>query len=127
MTQNNEKRILISEVSGECRNLRFAKPYNENDLDTLENVGLEPGTYCAAYIHGGWEKISPKECKTCKRDKCLQGISRAEAIEKMAVAIWERDFNPLHDWQGYKKFNPEGARIYRDEAKAALDALLGGK
>ena len=40
-----EKRIVIMEVYGGCRNLRIT----------------HEGTYCAAYIHGGWEKIEPNE------------------------------------------------------------------
>lgn len=104
----SEKRILITKVSGECRNLRIQQdPFDD-----------KPGTYCAAYIHGGWEKIDPKKCETCKREKYIPGISRQEAIEKMAKAIYEAmcpNFSQMFvGWRAYTKI-----------AEAALDELLG--
>ena len=70
-TKELEKRILITEVYGGCRNIRIT----------------DEGTYCAAYPHGGWEKIEPDACDHCQREKYLSGISRAEAIKKIASAI----------------------------------------
>lgn len=110
-----EKRIFCIEVNGECRHLRVVKPYKENDLDTLENAGLEPGTYCAAYYHSAaWERIDPKECKTCKREKYLEGISRKEAVEKMEEAMYKRFL-----------FGRRTKRYFAEYAEVALDALLG--
>lgn len=98
----SEKRILITEVSGECRNLRIQQdPFDD-----------KPGTYCAAYIHGGWEKIDPAACKTCKHEKYLTGITRTEAILTM-----ERGF--------YKRKKRGDHYTIKECLAAALDELLG--
>lgn len=118
----SEKRILITEVSGECHNLRIQQdPFDD-----------KPGTYCAAYIHGGWERIDPKECDTCKREKYLTGISRQEAIEKMAKAMCQRDESGVGDCANCGCRNNKTACKFflSDEgffemAEAALDELLG--
>lgn len=101
-----EKRIVITEVYGGCRNLRIT----------------DEGTYCAAYIHGGWEKIEPGACDICQREKYLSGQSRQEVLniitrtleakaEQMVRANRETD---IYD-------NPDG----REEiAQAILDGLL---
>jgi len=118
---DKEERILITKVSGDCRNLRFMD-------DNAELAGIEPGYYCAAYPHGGWEKIDQKECENCTREKYLTGITRQQAIEVMAKAMFEwqrpgcRGDVPIEDvWnneqEGYEKL-----------AEVALNALLeGGK
>lgn len=108
------KRILITEVSGECRHLRV-------NVDPFDNA---PGTYCAANPHSDWEKIDEsKDCKNCKREKHLVGITRAEAVERMARAmafVSNITFVSNEQW----KVVENGLRI---SAEAALDALLGGK
>lgn len=97
-----EERILITKCSSDCRNLRFMD-------EEAELAGIEPGYYCAAYLRGGWEKIDPKECDTCTREKYLVGITRQEAIECMAKAIARQ---------------LEVAPTFKELAQAALDALL---
>lgn len=88
-----EKRILIIPCRSECNCIR--------------PVGNE--LYCGAYIHGDWVKIDPeKDCKNCKHAQ-YNGISRAEAIEKMAKAMSANDM-PV---AGYKVL-----------AEVALDSLL---
>lgn len=125
-----EKRIFCIEVNGECRHLRVVKPYKENDLDTLENAGLEPGTYCAAYYHSAaWERIDPKECKKCKREKYLEGISRQEAVERMAKAMCSCDGESCKSC-AVKNNKYACKSVLHDElfmqyAEAAIDALLG--
>lgn len=113
--EDSEKRILITEVSGDCRYLRV-------QVDPLDD---DPGTYCAANLKGNWEKIDTKECKRCKRKNRFRGITRKEAIERMAEAIY--GWEPLYNWKKYKKIVPEGARAYIGRAADALDALLGGR
>lgn len=101
-----EKRIVILEVYGGCRNIRIT----------------DEGTYCAAYPHGGWEKLEPGACDICQREKYLSGQSRQEVLniitrtleakaEQMVRANRETD---IYD-------NPDG----REEiAQAILDGLL---
>lgn len=88
-----EERILIIPCRSECNCIR--------------PVGNE--LYCGAYIHGDWVKIDPeKDCKNCKHAQ-YNGISRAEAIERMAKAMSANDMPA----EGYKVL-----------AEAALDALI---
>lgn len=70
-----EKRIFIIEVNGDCRNIRY-----------IPNKPGKPDVYCAANLHSDWELIDPEDCKTCKREKYLEGISRQEAIKRMRHA-----------------------------------------
>lgn len=111
-----EKRILITEVSGECRHLRI-------NVDPFDN---DPGTYCASNTRGQWEKIKPEECKNCKREKRLVGISRAEAVERMAKALHSFDTIPTTEEQWRKEVIDNVKSLYRYRAEAVLDALLGG-
>lgn len=67
----SEKRILITEVSGECWNLRRTSA----------------GTYCAACPHGGWEKIGQEDCEKCESKKYLDGVSFKEAVGTIARII----------------------------------------
>lgn len=107
--ENKEERILITKVSGECRNLRVVG----EDTDVCQ-----AGLYCAANPHSEWEKITKRTCKTCKREKFLIGISRQEAIEVMAKGM-------------YLLTNPEDTKYanfyncyFFELAEAALNALL---
>lgn len=84
---DKEERILITKVSGECRNLRVV------------GYGSE-GLYCAANPHSDWEKITKRTCKTCKREKFLTGITRQEAIEIIKKSLeqiqcWSDSFNDI--------------------------------
>lgn len=97
-----EERILVHICSNKCRCLR---EINKN----FYVVGLSEGTYCSAYIHGPWQKIDPeKDCKNCKHAQ-YNGISRSEAVARMAKAMAADDVAV----EGYKVL-----------AEAALDALI---
>ena len=99
----NEKRILIIQVSGECRHLRV--------IDADCEYGSE-GLYCAANPHSKeWEKISKKDCGKCKRDKDLTGITRQEAIDRL--------------YHGFYKAKDNGALSVKEMLNGALSALLG--
>ena len=101
-----EERISIHRCSNKCRFLREVK-----EGYSIVN-GLSAGTYCSAYIHGTWNKIDPeKDCKNCKRAE-YDGMSRTEAIERMA--------NVFYDFcEGCKTYEE-----YERLAEAALDALV---
>ena len=106
-----EERILIRHYSNECRYMRVVS------CDILKEEGLSNGTYCSAYIHGPWQRIDPeKDCKDCKRAEYI-GMSRTEAIERMANAMSVPYFNEVHASE------PD---MLQSLAEAALDALLKG-
>ncbi len=109
-----QKRILITEVSGECRNLRIQQdPFDD-----------KPGTYCAAYIHGGWEKIDPKECETCKREKYLTGMAKTDVVEIIAETL----FNFTYPSRKWREAKPNLQAIYKQRAAKIINKLIkGGK
>lgn len=122
-----EERISVHICSNKCRCLR---EISEN----FDVVGLPEGTYCAAYIHGAWQKIDPeKDCKDCKRAE-YNGLSRTEAIERMAKAMWNRNQKQIARtnkefvitlWETIERPSPN-TQIFLEEAEAALDALIKG-
>lgn len=87
--------------------------------------GFLDGPYCSAYIHGTWQKIDPeKDCKDCKRAE-YDGMTRAEAVERMAAAMCMRA-NRIFDCTDCltaAKGDCE-VRAYYNIAEAALDSLL---
>lgn len=106
MKNHKEKRILVLEVNPDCRNLRVA-------------LGDEDGMYCVQ--PGRSMRITEKDCAKCK-DPVLLGISRSEAIERMAKIIFrelESCLKPFH------KVPKEKRGCIATAAEAALDALLG--
>ncbi len=118
-----KKRILITEVSGECRNLRI-------DIDPFDD---DPGYYCMAYPHGAGEKIDPKQCETCTREKHLIGETPDGVKNTIAKVLCEQDSDEgaCRDCacQGNKNacdllLSGEG---YIARAEAVLNALLGKK
>lgn len=71
---DKEERILITKCSSHCHALRVScDPFDDDD-----------GMYCAK--SGKWARITEKDCAKCK-SPVLSGISRQEAIERMAKAI----------------------------------------
>lgn len=98
-----KKRILIMEVSGECRHVRVVKGA----------VDMEDGYYCAACPHSGWERIDPKKCETCTRPKYLMGITREEAIQKL--------------YTGFFRAKDNGSYTVKEMLAEALNELLGKK
>lgn len=125
---DNEERILITKVSGNCRNLRI--------IDEDCEYGSE-GLYCAANPHSKeWEKISKNTCKKCKREKFLIGIPRKEAIEIMAKANWiavvcaKNQIVPVNvskeEWDTeWNKLSKSFKKVYLAGAEGSLNALLG--
>ena len=121
----SEKRILIKEVSGNCRYLREVDSLSLAHLFALNEVG----NYCSA---NGWKKITNNQCKNCNKAEYL-GITREQAIEKMAKAMCRKSNGGTCD--GCSVFEePDKERckeIYMhpefvDGAEAALNALLEG-
>lgn len=116
-----EERISIFRRSNKCRCLREVK-----EGYSIVN-GLPNGTYCSAYIHGTWQKIDPeKDCKNCKRAE-YDGMSRTEAIEKMAKAVCMRAMYGCHRCvfgKDKEKCEEWIAFNHIRDAEAALDALV---
>jgi len=108
-TKELEKRIVIMEVYGGCRNLRIT----------------HEGTYCAAYIHGGWEKIEPDACDRCQREKYLSGKSRQDVLNIITQALEKKAEEMVRANQETDIYDNPGGR--EDIAQAVLDALLEGK
>lgn len=104
---DKEERILIIPCRSECNCIR--------------PVGNE--LYCGAYIHSDWVKIDPeKDCKNCKHAQ-YNGISRAEAVERMAKVVFQKD-NVLSLDIGFDKLEQRTKNFYLKLAEAALDALV---
>lgn len=104
---DKEERILITKVSPHCHALRFS----------CDPVDIEESMFCDK--SGRYVRITPKDCAKCK-NPVLAGISRAEAVERMAKAIY---FKACGTMKYYAKCKKE----YIPFAEAALDAILGGK
>ena len=112
-----EERILIIPCSGECNCIR--------------PVGNE--LYCGAYTHKDWAKIDPeKDCKDCSRAQ-YNGISRSEAVERIAKALWDRNQKRIArinkefvitPWDTVERPSPN-TQVYLENAEAALNALVG--
>lgn len=117
-----KKRILITEVSGECRNLRI-------DIDPFDD---DPGYYCTAYPHGAGEKIDPKDCETCTREKHLIGENRRDLIERGAKALGRKHDPDNPSESEFEKIWAEEIidpvkNSFRNAAETVLDAFLGKK
>ena len=108
---DNEKRILVLEVSPDCRALRCCgEPFSE-----------EEGMFCnkdGRYIH-----ITEEACKKCK-SPVLAGITRAEAVERMAKALHHNKLRYV-DLLPWVYLDSKIKRQFLEMAEAALDALLG--
>ena len=109
---DKEERILITKCSGWCHALRVScDPFDDDD-----------GMYCDK--SGKWVRITEKDCAKCK-NPILSGISRQEAIERMAESLFKVDNVLALDikWSQLKKSKQ---LVYKEFAKAALNALLEG-
>ena len=101
---DNEKRILILEVSPDCKALKFdGDPFDEEDV-----------VYCDK--NGRWERIKTKDCKKCK-SPVLAGITRAEAVGQIKSAFCK-------NCKGQDK-SCFDCGVSKEGCEAALDALLG--
>ena len=106
---DKEERILITKCSSHCHALRVScDPFDDDD-----------GIYCDK--SGKWVRITEKECAKCK-DPVLYGISRQEAIERMAKALEEKSEQMARECLNSDPYN----NIWGSEdlAEAALNALL---
>ena len=107
---DKEERILITKCSSWCHALRVSCDQFDDDDD---------GMYCDK--SGKWVRITEKECAKCK-DPVLYGISRQEAIERMAKALEEKSEQMARECLNSDPYNnPWGAE---DLAEAALNSLL---
>ncbi len=105
-----EKRILVLEVSPDCKALKVdCDPFDEQD-----------GMYCNK--NGKYVRITEKDCKKCK-SPVLAGITCAEAVEKMAKGIFSEIWGLPNNRFDLAKSSVRMRN--RKLATAALDALLG--
>ena len=105
-----EERILITKCSSWCHARRMScDPFDDKD-----------GIYCDK--SGKWVRITEKECAKCK-DPVLLGISRQEAIERMAKALFKVD-NVLALDIEFEQLTKQKQLTYKVFAEAALNALL---
>lgn len=109
----SEKRILIKEVSGNCRYLREVDSLSLAHLFALNEVG----NYCSA---NGWKKITNNQCKNCNKAEYV-GITREQAIEKIAKAMLSFMFPRYYSWAALEE---DDKKYFRKSAEAALNALL---
>lgn len=127
-----EERIFITKCPGECEHLWYKDadqgfPYGANK--PLNNF------YCAEEVKD-WTKgdrsqktklVKPSiDCKNCKKAK-YSGITRQEAIERMAKALCEKDFGDCGKCMC--RNDDECYTVVEDSkwfglAEAALNALL---
>ena len=116
-----ENRIYCTEVSGECQHL----------MDTTSPLSAylcqcPPGFYCNKNI--AWKPITKDACKNCKEGR-YQGLTREQAIEKIAKAICKQTNYQCSVCEvGNNKEKCEEWIIfqYKTQAEAALNALLEG-
>ena len=107
---DEEERILITKCSSYCHALRVScDPFDDDD-----------GMYCDK--SGKWIRITEKDCAKCK-NPVLFGISRQEAIERMAKAMADLS-NIIYVSEEQWKVVKNGFKI---SAEAALNALLEDK
>ena len=109
----SKKRILIMEVSGECRYLRV-------NVDPFDD---KPGIYCAYNPHSDWERIKKGDCAKCTRDKCLNGRDRSEVIDTVAKTLYGFTY-PGRSWQTARQAHKD---IYRLRAGKIINKLAKGK
>lgn len=117
---DKEERILITKVSPHCHALRFL----------CDPIDIEESMFCDK--NGRYVRITPKDCAKCK-NPVLYGISRADALERMAKILcqWDTETNDCTECCNEKNKNACRCLLtdegYIARAEAALDALLGGK
>ena len=107
---DKEERILITKVSPHCHAQRICcDPFDDED-----------GMFCDK--SGRYVRITDKDCTKCKNPVII-GISRADAVERMAKAMFDycTDGTEPQNWE-----LKEVRDSFNKEAEAALDALLVG-
>ena len=106
---DKEERILITKCSGWCHAFFISRDPFDGD----------EGMYCDK--SGKWVRITEKDCAKCK-DPVLLGLSRSEAIERMAKAICASNMEPDCLWECETCDRWKGSD--KKAAEAALNALL---
>ncbi|MDD6173447.1 MAG: hypothetical protein PUB86_04075 [Elusimicrobia bacterium] len=108
-----EKRILILEARPDCKALY---------VDYGDPLDPDGGMFCNK--NGRYVRITRKDCVKCK-SPVFTGITRAEAVEKMATALCQKAKN-TEDCQLCSICWEEGCNRcdFSDFAEVALDALL---
>lgn len=112
---DKEERILITKCSCWCHALRVSCDQFDDD----------DGMFCDK--SGKWVRITEKDCAKCK-DPVLYGISRQEAIYKMAKALCNMYYSPCSECAFKDK--PKDCKSllknsdFYEQGEAALDALL---
>ena len=106
---DKEERILITKCSGWCHAFFISRDPFDGD----------EGMYCDK--SGKWVRITEKDCAKCK-DPVLSGISRQEAIERIAKAICASNMEPDCLWECETCDRWKGSD--KKAAEAALNALL---
>jgi len=112
---DNEKRILVLEVSPDCKALKF-------DVDPFDE---EDGMFCDK--NGRYLRITEQDCAKCK-SPVFAGITRAEAVEKMAKAMCIFVIKDGCHSCSLKKGSGECEAyldFHKKKAEAALNVLLG--
>ena len=107
----SEKRILCIEVRGECQFLQ-----NIDRPSLAKFCKCAQGLYCNKDI--AWKPITKDTCKSCQKAR-YQGITREQAIEKMAAALQSVAVD-----RGGVDLDDDSTLDPRMLAEAALDALL---
>ena len=107
----SEKRILCIEVRGECQ---FLQNIDRPILAKL--CECSQGLYCTKDI--SWKPVTKDTCKSCQKAR-YQGITREQAIEKMAAALQSVAVD-----RGGVDLDDDSTLDPRMLAEAALDALL---
>lgn len=100
MTPKNEKRIFVQEIII-CR-----KPKSK-DIYKCSCFNNPFSGYLVCRAHPDYK----------------EGITRAEAVERIAKALLLKMFKGIVDWE---KLDDKEKVRWRKSAEAALDALLGG-
>ena len=138
-----EERILITKCPGECEHLW----YKDADQEFPYGANKPLNNFCCAEGVKDWTKgdrsqktklVKPSiDCKKCKQAK-YRGMTRQEAIERMAKANWiatvcaKNQCVPVditkEQWdEEWEKLRIDYKKVYYAGAAAALNALLEGK
>lgn len=119
----SEKRILCTEVSGEC--WHFADVNTPLLADTFE---CQQGLYCTK--NTAWKPITKDTCKNCKEGR-YQGLTRKQVIYKIATALCKTEVEDCKTcgFNGNEKACKEYLEIgdYITQAKAVLEDILEEK
>lgn len=74
----------------------------------------------------------PQVARIAHAANALNPLDRDDAVERMCKAFYEGGIDKLDDtirprWDNLARVSPDIAQVYRERARAALGALLGGE